>query len=108
MLQWSESEQQSWVLDNTTEEGEHVVIIVYIIQLLAQILSFLVLVQVILSYFMSPYHPIRQKIDRIVEPFLSPIRRLIPPVGMFDFSPIILIFLIQIIVSLVSNLLLRI
>lgn len=82
--------------------------IVYIIRLLAQILCFLVIVQVILSYFMSPYHPIREKIDQIVEPFLSPIRRRIPPVGMFDFSPIILIFLIQIVVSLVTYLLLMI
>lgn len=82
--------------------------IVYIIRLLAQILCFLVIVQVILSYFMSPYHPIREKIDQIVEPLLSPIRRRIPPVGMFDFSPIILIFLIQIVVSLVTYLLLMI
>jgi YggT family protein len=82
--------------------------VVQFIRVLAQIFTFLVFVQVILSYFISPFHPIRQAIDQIVEPLLSPIRRRIPPVGMFDFSPFVLIILIQITVSLVTYLLLRI
>lgn len=79
-------------------------IIVTIINVLAQVLSLLVLVHVILSYFMSPYHPVRQAVDRIVEPLLAPIRRVVPLVGMFDFSPIILLILIQIIATLLINL----
>ena len=58
---------------------------------------FLVIAQAILSYFMSPFHPIRQWVDRLVSPLLAPIRRVVPPVGMVDFSPVILIILIQII-----------
>ncbi|NJC96029.1 MAG: hypothetical protein C3F07_00685 [Anaerolineales bacterium] len=78
-------------------------ILIQIISSLSQILILLVIVSVILSYFMDPYHPIRRGVDNIVEPMLAPIRRVVPLVGMFDFSPIVLIILIQ----LASNLLIR-
>ena len=67
------------------------------------ILVLVVLVSVILSYFLDPYHPIRRFLDRIVEPMLAPIRRVVPLIGMLDFSPLILIILIQV----VGNLLIR-
>lgn len=82
------------------------VYLVQIIRLLADIFTFLVIIKVILSYFLSPYHQLRQTIDQIVEPLLSPIRQRVPPVGMMDFSPLVLIILIQIVVSLVTYLLL--
>ena len=78
-------------------------ILANLIIILEYILIVLVFLSVILSYFMDPYHPIRQGVDRIVEPLLSPIRRIVPTVGMFDFSPFILMILIQ----LVSGLLVR-
>ena len=53
------------------------------------------LVYVILSYFMDPYHPVRRFVDRLVEPMLSPIRRVVPLIGMFDFSPFIFLILVQ-------------
>lgn len=52
---------------------------------------------------MDPYHPVRQGLDNLVRPLLDPIRRVIPPVGMIDFSPLVLIILVQVI----SNLLVR-
>ncbi len=60
------------------------------------VLNLIVIAQVIVSYFMSPYHPVRRSLDQIVEPMLAPIRRLVPPLGGFDFSPIVLLVLIQI------------
>ena len=74
-----------------------------IINGLQQILILLIIISVILSYFMDPYHPIRRTLDRIVEPMLAPIRRVVPLVGMIDLSPLILILLIQ----LIGNLLIR-
>jgi YggT family protein len=68
-----------------------------LIDILSQILILLVFVSVILSFFMPPYHPVRQAIDRIIDPLLAPIRRVIPLVGMFDFSPLILMLLIQVV-----------
>ena len=73
------------------------VILAQLIDLIAQILILLVFVAVILSFFMAPYHPVRQAIDRIIEPMLAPIRRVVPPAGMFDFSPLILMILLELI-----------
>lgn len=66
-----------------------------LINAISNILVLLVFVSVILSYFMDPYHPIRRGVDNIVEPMLMPIRRILPTVGMFDFSPLVLILILQ-------------
>jgi YggT family protein len=54
---------------------------------------------------MSPYHPIRETLSRFVEPMLAPIRRLVPLIGMLDFSPFILLILIQIVGQILISLL---
>jgi YggT family protein len=74
--------------------------LITLINVLQQILVLLVIISVILSYFMDPYHPVRRGVDRIVEPLLIPIRRIVPLVGMLDFSPLVLIILIQVISGL--------
>jgi len=82
------------------------VLIVNMIHWIFQLLTILLIVQAILSYFMSPYEPIRQTIDRFLNPMLNPIRRIVPPVGMFDFSPLILIVIIQLVDGFLRNILL--
>lgn len=77
-------------------------VFIYLINVSVQIISLLVIVHVVLSYFMSPFHPIRQLIDRLVEPMLSPIRRIVPPVGMLDLSPLILLILVQVLGQLLG------
>jgi YggT family protein len=76
-----------------------------LIVLIIRLFSILIIIHVVLSYFMSPFHPIRQTIDRIVEPMLAPIRRVIPPVGGIDFSPIVLLLLVQLVGTVLVNLL---
>ena len=80
--------------------------IITIINIVSQLLVLLVFISVILSYFMDPYHPIRRGVDNIVQPMLAPIRRVVPTVGMLDFSPLVLILLIQLVKSLLISLLL--
>ena len=69
-----------------------------------QLLTIIVVVDVVLSYFMSPFHPVRKFLDRIVEPMVYPIRRLLPRTGMIDFSPLVLIILLQVIDFAVQSL----
>jgi YggT family protein len=71
-------------------------ILIYILRVGQQVLILLVFASVILSFFMDPYHPIRRSVDSVVQPLLNPIRRVVPLVGVLDFSPIILIVLVQI------------
>lgn len=79
--------------------------IIMIIDIIRQVIYLLVLLKVILSYFMDPYHPFRQSVDRMIDPLLNPIRQIIPTVGRFDFSPIVLIILVEIIVFIIKSLL---
>ena len=74
-------------------------ILARLINIFSQFLIILVIVKVILSYFMDPYHPVRQTIDNLIEPLLAPIRRVVPLIGMFDISPLIFIILVQILAS---------
>lgn len=79
--------------------------LIWIIQSAAWLLTVLVIASVFLSYFMSPYHPVRSTIDRIVNPILNPIRRIVPPLQGIDFSPVVLVILIQILETVIVNLL---
>jgi len=83
------------------------VILAQLVDWIAQILILLIFVSVILSFFMSPYHPVRQTIDRIIDPLLAPIRRVVPLVGMFDFSPLILMILLELVDRVLTSILLR-
>ena len=67
--------------------------------------SLLLIAYVVLSYFMDPYHPVRQAIDGIVNPILNPIRRIMPQTGMIDFSPLVAIILVQILEFILTQLL---
>jgi YggT family protein len=72
-------------------------VLVITINMIAQVITLLVIASVLLSYFLSPYHPARKFVDDLVEPMLAPIRRIVPSAGMLDFSPMVLILLVQIV-----------
>ena len=78
-------------------------IIIEAILILRSLLELLVIASVILSYVMDYYHPVRRWVDSIVEPMLMPIRRVVPLVGMMDFSPLILLLLIRVVSNLIIN-----
>jgi YggT family protein len=71
-------------------------LIINIIHYLSMAFSLLLIVYVVLSYFMDPYHPVRMTVNRLVEPILIPIRRILPQTGMLDFSPLVAIILVQV------------
>ncbi|MEJ2709311.1 MAG: YggT family protein [Anaerolineales bacterium] len=81
-------------------------LLIRLINIIVQLLTLLIIVDVVLSYFMSPFHPVREALDRIVNPMLNPIRRVIPPLGGLDLSPIVLLILIQVLGSVLRNFLL--
>ena len=73
---------------------------------LIDIYLLLVIGRILLSWFpISPESPMSSVFSflyRITEPVLGPIRRLLPPIGMggmaLDLSPIIVLFLLQLVV----------
>jgi YggT family protein len=87
--------------------------LVQIINLLFNVLYFLILARIIFSFLrVSPYHPTWGPIMRFVyditEPIMAPIRRILPPMSGLDFSPMIVLllagFVRQILVGLVLGL----
>jgi len=68
------------------------------VDLFFTLLGLAILARVLLSWVrVSPYHPAVELLYQITEPVLAPLRRVIPPVGMMDISPIIAMLLLQII-----------
>ena len=65
--------------------------LVLIIRVIGQTLIWVVIANSLLSFFLSPYHPVREALERIVAPFLNPIRNIMPNTGAIDFSPLVLI-----------------
>ena len=66
------------------------------------LLMFLVFAQVVLSW-VNPQAPVAPAINLLTEKFLSPIRRIIPLVGNFDLSPLVLILLLQVLLKLLPG-----
>lgn len=73
-----------------------------IISTLAQFLSLLIVADALLSFILAPNHPVREAIGKILQPIYAPIRRFIPPMGMFDFTPIVVLILIQVLVMILT------
>jgi YggT family protein len=76
------------------------------IQLIVNGLTLVVFVDVLLSFVLNPFHPLRSALDSFVDPMLAPIRRVIPPVGGLDFSPAILLIILQVLSRVLVTLLL--
>lgn len=69
--------------------------LVLFVRVISQTFIWIVIASSLLSFFLSPYHPLREALDRIVAPFLNPIRNLMPNTGGLDFSPLILILAVD-------------
>ena len=80
-------------------------LLVRIVNFIANLLVFCIILDSILSFFTSPTHPFRSLLGKLVQPLLKPIRRVVPLVGNFDLSPLVLIVLIEIVAYLISKIL---
>ena len=84
-----------------------------IIDMILQLLVWIIIVQVILSWLVA-FNVINTQsnfvrtvlttLDRLTDPLYRPIRKILPDFGGIDFSPIVLILAIQIIRRLVGGL----
>lgn len=72
-----------------------IVFLIELVQLASLILTLVILAEVVLSFILNPFHPLRQTLDAIVGPMLAPIRRFMPATGGLDFSPLVLLILIR-------------
>lgn len=87
-------------------------LIIDLVNVLFGIFYVLLLISILLSWIRpNPYHPVWGPIIRItravVDPVLNPIRRLVPPMGGLDFSPMVLLLIIRVLQQAIVNILLR-
>ena len=47
----------------------------------------------------SPFAPVVSFLHRITEPVFAPVRRVLPQTGAFDFSPLIVLLAIQLVIA---------
>jgi YggT family protein len=65
---------------------------------LIDLYSLIVLAAVIVSWIqLPPYHPVVKLLNTLTEPALAPIRKVIPPMGGLDITPMLLLILLQLI-----------
>ena len=73
---------------------------------LIQIYTIVIFVRIIITWIpnIDPYAQWVQILHQITEPVLEPARRLIPPLGMIDISPIVVFIALQILGGLFMDL----
>src|SRR6478672_3773787 len=86
--------------------------LVDIADMLLSIVMWIIIIQVVLSWLLAfnvlntSSHGVRtvaMAIDRITAPLYRPIRRLLPDFGGIDFSPLVILILIQVIKKLLAG-----
>ena len=71
-----------------------------IARLVCEVLTVAIFIRSILSWFSPRPNALTILLDRITEPILAPLRRIVPQAGMFDFTPLVAIILLQLIAYL--------
>jgi YggT family protein len=84
-----------------------VLFLITLISDVAQVLALLIIVRALLTWIPSVDfgHPVIRAIVRVTDPVLLPIRRVVPPLGGIDVTPIAALLLIQLARSLLINIL---
>ena len=71
------------------------------LELLCEVLTLAIIIRVILSWFSPrPTNALVNILYQVTDPILVPLRRIIPRVGMFDFTPLVAVILLQVIAFL--------
>jgi YggT family protein len=78
------------------------IFVVQAVQLLFLVLQIAILLDVLFSWVRpNPYNPLVRLIHQIAAIVLDPLRRVVPPFGGLDITPIIALFLLQIAESII-------
>jgi YggT family protein len=72
--------------------------------LLVRLYEFVLLARVLISWVrVDPYNPVVRFLYQITEPVLDPIRRALPQTMGIDFSPLIALLLIQVLLTVIVS-----
>ncbi len=73
---------------------------------LLKLYSYVVIIRVVFSWMNpNPSNPLVRFVYVVTEPVLAPVRRVLPPMGGFDFSPIVVFIAIAILIRILNGML---
>jgi YggT family protein len=74
----------------------------YLVCQIAYLYSVVIILRAISSFFpvspSSPFAPVVSFLYRVTEPVFAPVRRVMPATGPFDFTPLVVLLVLQLIV----------
>ena len=89
------------------ERGAIVSLIGHLLFGLLALLSLLIFMRIVFSWGASSVNRVLRFLIKVTEPVLAPARRIIPPLGMFDISPIVVLLLIRLFQEAIAGTLIR-
>lgn len=79
--------------------------LIQLVHAVALVLTILIIARAVLSWVNpSAYNPLVRWVYRLTEPLLAPVQSILPAPGGIDFSPLVVLILIQVIERLLINL----
>lgn len=80
---------------DSLNEGRIIRLVGFLLFGLLALYSLLIFIRIVFSWGLSQTNPVMAFLLMVTEPVMAPFRRIIPPLGMFDISPIVLLFLLR-------------
>ena len=80
---------------SSLQSGAIIRLVGFLLYGLLAVFSLLIFMRIVFSWGVSSTSRVLRFLIRVTEPVLGPFRRLIPPLGMFDISPIVVFLLIH-------------
>jgi YggT family protein len=70
-----------------------------------ELYSYLLLARILLSWFpaINWYNQPWRALSEVTDPVMEPFRRLIPPIGGLDLSPIVLFFILNLLINVIAG-----
>ncbi|MBM3470552.1 MAG: YggT family protein [Armatimonadetes bacterium] len=97
--------KQDSALRREPQREKRMLELIYFLDLVYKIITTLIFVRVVLSWFPALRHPAVKVVHDLTSPILDPIRRVIPAAGGLDLSPIVAILLLYLVRNLLVDLL---
>ncbi len=92
----------------SAQGSQFVPLLGYVLYGLLAFYELLIFIRIIFSWGMvSEFNPMMRFLVRATDPLLVPLRRMIPPLGMFDISPIVAFFILWLFEGAIAGTLLR-
>lgn len=77
--------------------------LITLVNLIVGLITIILIANALISFApLDPWHPVRRFLNRLAEPILRPFRNILPPVGMFDLSPMVALIVIQILGRIIT------